>query len=262
MTDPVLIIQASIIRMLHFFTRRKIILVACMPKSGSTYLTNQFKNLAGCADVPFVPSYDRREQELSGSKIFWLCLLLPHKNLIAQHHVRCSQNTLDLINWFDIKTVVLTRNIEDIILSACDHFDNESTVSPMSFWNDELLKSAEDAGQSRFSILFRTMGPWLVNFYLTWKFLAPKLREKHKPIFLKYEDFYSDEALNFALLFKNLQLRNLRSYSSAKDTKTRFNKGQVGRGMAELSKDDAALRAWQDLQACYPTVNFNEPIGT
>lgn len=261
MTDPILIIQASIIRLLHFFTRRKIVLIACMPKSGSTYLTSQLKNLAGFADIPFVPSYDRREQELSGSRIFWLCLLLPHKNLVAQHHVRCSKNTLDLIRWFDIKTIILTRNVEDIILSACDHLTNESTASPMSFWTEELLKNAEDAGQTRFSLLFRTMGPWLVNFYLTWKYLAPQLPEKLKPIYLKYEEFYADEKSNFELLCSRLQLRNLRSYSLSKDSKTRFNKGQVGRGTAELSKDVLASKVWQDLQTCYPSVCFNEPIA-
>ena len=231
-----------------------------MPKSGSTYLTSQLKNLAGFADVPFVPGYDRREQELSGSKIFWLCLLLPHKNLVAQHHVKCSEITLNLIKWFNIQTIVLTRNVEDIVLSACDHFDNESTISPVSFWTGELLKSAEFSGQTRFSLLFRTMGPWLANFYLSWKFLAAQLPKTLNPIYLKYEDFYSDEMSNFELLCNRLKLSPLQSYSTNKGSQTRFNKGQVGRGLAELCKDMVALRMWQDLQSCYPSVNFNAPI--
>jgi hypothetical protein len=261
MFDPILGIQGCIIRAIHFVTRRQIVLLACMPKSGSTYLTMQFRNVAGFADVPFVPSYDRREQEISRSRIFWLCLVFPHRHLIAQHHLRCSEGTVQLIKAFNIKTIILTRNIEDVIISACDHLSNESTVSPMSFWTEELLKEAEASGQSRFSLLFRTMGPWLANFFLSWQFLSSELPENLKPIFLKYEEFYSDEKVNFELLCKKLKLRAKSGYISNKNSKARFNKGQIGRGRTELEKDVVAAQAWQNLQTCYPALNLNGQLG-
>jgi hypothetical protein len=97
MADPIFVIQAAVVRALHSITRRKIVLLACMPKSGSTYLTSQFRSVAGFADVPFVPAYGRREQELSHEKIFRMCLVFPFRHLIAQRHARFSCHTLDLI---------------------------------------------------------------------------------------------------------------------------------------------------------------------
>ena len=106
---------------------KKCILLACFPKSGSTYLSKIISSYENFRKVDLVPSYGNREQELDIRKL--------HQNkkynYIAQQHVRSSFETEKLINQFELKTIILVRNIYDIIPSLRDHLIKEGL--PLSF---------------------------------------------------------------------------------------------------------------------------------
>jgi Flp pilus assembly protein TadD len=83
------------------------LLVACMPKSGSTFLTDLIAKLPGMQRVHLVPEYGRREQE------FDLEQLVIHRDIgfVSQLHVRPSEFTLGLCRKFGIRPIFLYRNI-------------------------------------------------------------------------------------------------------------------------------------------------------
>src|SRR5689334_12918426 len=109
------------------------VLVACMPKSGSTFLSAALANLPGFRREHVVPSYGRREQELSEAEIvraFGATQTLrrafdhgvmssPHrpKAWVAQHHVKHNHETQTLLDRYGIVPVCLVRNIYDIVVS-------------------------------------------------------------------------------------------------------------------------------------------------
>lgn len=119
------------------------VLIACMPKSGSTFVTEVVAGFPGFHKLPLVPDYGRREQELD----VYSLLAHANKRYVAQHHVRYSQATADLAQKFNLKCVVLVRNIFDVCVSMRDHIRNESHIGPMGYipedfaeWDDDRIE--------------------------------------------------------------------------------------------------------------------------
>jgi len=138
------------------------ILVACMPKSGSTYLTAILTGLPGFRQAILVPDSGRREQELDRLEL----IRNDEYDYVAQHHVRFSTPTQTLLEDFNIKPIVTVRNIYDALFSIRDHFRNESTVKPMGYafpymkdWPDEQLEE----------FIADIFTPWYFNFFLSWQ---------------------------------------------------------------------------------------------
>ena len=74
------------------------VLVACMPKSASTFITNAIANTANLERVRLVPSFGRREQELCE-----VCLVDKNPlNYVAQLHIRASSWTDQLCHEYNI----------------------------------------------------------------------------------------------------------------------------------------------------------------
>ncbi|QPN64322.1 hypothetical protein [Synechococcus sp. CBW1004] len=122
---------------------KKQVLLACFPKSGSTFIRSKITLLPGWARADFVPTYGRRDQELERGAIM-RSMLSParfNKNIIAQHHCRASEHSLSLINKFNITVIVLMRQLMDAALSISDHWDRESTNGPTAYLDHNLLRA-------------------------------------------------------------------------------------------------------------------------
>ena len=101
----------------------KHILIACMPKSASTYLCGIISALPEMSQMNLVAGHHRREQELCPLQ----CALGHHMNYVAAHHVRYSRATQDLLKSYKILPVVLVRNIFDCVVSLRDHLLRENS---------------------------------------------------------------------------------------------------------------------------------------
>lgn len=97
----------------HNFYQNPGILLACMPKSGSTATSNMLAQLNFIRKVGLVPGYDIREQEIDLSILEQNLRQNIGTTFIAQHHIVLSNTTLRLINMKKIFPVVLTRNLPD-----------------------------------------------------------------------------------------------------------------------------------------------------
>lgn len=240
--------------------QRKQVLLACFPKSGSTFISSKLACLPEWSRASFVPFYGRRDQELEQSAIeqSMASALISNKNLIAQHHCRATEHSLRLVNKFEMKVVVLVRSLMDVVISISDHWDRESVVSPMAYLDENLLAELDESPVTRLQFIVQHVLPWYVSFYLSWY----RNREEVKGgvMFISYEQFFFDTMASF------LEVVQFIGEDVAKDrleaalgasSQTRLNKGVSGRGRQAFEADPVAYQKLLALLACYPGVDFS-----
>lgn len=205
----------------------KLVLLACQPKSGSTFLSNYLSKVGGGRPYPFVPGFGRREQELSEFRLI-RGKIRRNRFLVGQHHVRCSDETLKLVDRFGISVIVLRRNLFDAVASLRDHVRREDHVAPMLYLSKEMARLPDEeleVALARFAI------PWYLNFHMSW-------RGYDKAVQLDYEDIRSDAV---GTAYRALQAIGLPSSNTVVDTRavatsSRYNEGVAGRG-AEIAPE-------------------------
>ena len=224
------------------------LLVACMPKSGSTFLSAALANLPGFQGIGLTPGYGRREQELDT-----LSMLFYHRtNYVAQQHVRYSGSMEVWRQSLGIKPIVLVRDIFDVIPSLRDHFRREDTVGPMGYVTQEMV-GWED---SKLDYFIATMLiPWYFNFYRSWL-------DCENMLMVRYEDINADPASvvgrivdHYGLGFSRETIES--AVNKAQGGLTRKNQAIVGRGQNLSEEVKARIYEMADF---YPGVDFS-PIG-
>ena len=207
-----------------------IVLLACFPKSGSSYLSDLIAAQPGFERAEFTPWYGRREQELEAERIRpWI-----GRNCVAQHHVRASGYTLQLVQDFEMTPVVLVRNIGDALASLADHIANEDPETPVAYFDNRIAALDWDG---RLAAIADLAAPWYINFYVSWWRAVPEA-------VIRYEDVVlSGDA-------SPLKSRFGIPIDAKLDTEPRrFNKGVTGRGATVM--DDV-----KKLMRHYPDVDF------
>jgi Sulfotransferase domain len=223
-------------------------LLACMPKSGSTFLSEVIGNLPDFRKVSLVNDYDRREQELSLERL----VFCNRYNYVSQLHVRNHTYTEYLANRFNLKQIVLIRDIFDIVVSIRDHLNREGPVFPMGYMDD----TVKDRTDNEIHHLIADMLiPWYINFYATWY-------HSNNRLIVNYQDLNSSpekvlrEILDYShLSFTDDQISTALLNSGKKST--RKNKAIVGRG--EVLSDEVKAKI-VGLTRHYPEIDFS-PIG-
>ena len=240
--------------------QRKQVLLACFPKSGSTYISSKLSRLPGWSRSDFVPAYGRRDQELEQleivrSMISFTCF---NANIVAQHHCRASEHSLSLIEKFDISVVVLVRSLMDVALSLSDHWDRESTVGPTAYLSESLLVDLDASPVTRLQFIVQHIMPWYVSFYISWFKHGGDVRGG--VMLVRYEQFFSDPVRYFSKIAQfvgcDLPSEQLELALKATD-QTRLNKGVSGRGLQAFQADPVAYQKLLDLLAGYPGVDFS-----
>jgi hypothetical protein len=205
------------------------LLLACFPRSGSTFLASILAHLPGFQKVSLVPGYGRREQELALE-----LLLAAHQstgNYVAQHHVRYSDQTAHLLAAFGLQPIVLVRNIFDVVVSVRDHLKTGATVIAQGFVPPDLpFKPDEEIDRFIADLLV----PWYLNFFASWAGCPDCIQ-------VTYEALIADPAATVALLQNRIGLTatdadiaNAIAVARGNPASTRLNVGIAGRGK-ELS---------------------------
>jgi hypothetical protein len=224
------------------------ILIACFPKSGSSYLSALIGNLSRFSVVSYVPTYGRREQELSEAA------LERTKNVerqVAQHHVRASEYTLHLIKIYQLIPLVLVRNIFDAAVSLADHIANESRIFPAAYFDDAMSRlPIED----RVDAVLDLAVPWYINFYVSWWHARPDA-------IVTYEDLILGGPIRQTSYLQSLGVETdftevHVACDLAKKQNTRFNVGRPGRGLTLI--DGSRREKIERLASYYPDVDFSK----
>jgi hypothetical protein len=240
------------------------VLVACFPKSGSTFVSDRLAALASCRRAAFLPVCDRREQELEEACLLRQIRGHPASHLVAQQHVRLNAHTAAVCERFGIRSVVLTRNLMDCLVSLGDHWDRESCVGPNGYWTPELVREMEGSSISRLHAITLTAAPWYVSFYLSWYHWRDAWLAATRPLFVRYEEFFADPERGLTALASQLGIPasgDQIAAALANGGQSRFNRGVSGRGAEAFRRDPRAYAALRDLLAVYPSIDFS-PIFT
>jgi hypothetical protein len=223
------------------------ILIACFPKSGSTFLCTLISNLPKFSLQSFVPAFDRREQELCETLLQRLDGV---ERPVAQHHVRASAPTLRLIDKYEITPIVLVRNIYDAAVSVADHLANESPISPMAYFDERITH--RPLGE-RIKATIDLAIPWYINFYVSWSYARPNA-------IVTYEDLILGGPERQASYLRSIGVETdinevAAVYEKLRGQDTRFNVGRPGRG-AEFV-DNYCRKHVERLASYYPDVDFS-----
>ena len=173
------------------------ILVACLPKSGSTWLSEILSRLPGFVRADLVPFFDRREQELAFERM----LVAHHLDYVAQHHCRYSQATDRCLRTFSIRPVVLVRDIFDCMVSLKDHTDRglndpAARIGPVAYVPDAYYGWPD---QARFDFIVDMCAPWYFNFAVSWL-------DCGDAVWVRYEDLLADPRAAVARIAGELAL--------------------------------------------------------
>lgn len=223
--------------------RAEHVLVACFPKSGSTYMARMISELTGYKRIDFVqPAAPQNEQDIYDIALNEAASV----NTVTQQHVKGSERNLMLIKQYGLKPIVLTRNIYDVVVSAKDHIQNEDHRSPMVYVPRQYQEMSLD---DKYMFLIRNMIPWYFSFLNSWLEAA----EQIDVFWTSYEAFFGDQV---AVMSEIADFAGFQTDAASieatrermKSIKTRKNVGKSGRGEALSDAHVAALndiaRSW------------------
>ncbi|MCJ2179352.1 hypothetical protein [Novosphingobium album (ex Hu et al. 2023)] len=210
------------------------ILLACMPKSGSSSLSRMLGNLAGVRVASLVPGWDIREQEIDFKILEHQLLQNANQTFVAQMHVVCSSTTRGFLTEGALSPLIQTRNFPDAIVSAADHHlvaghPSERVLLPEDFlnWDDD----------RRYDYMIAFKLPWHLKFFKSWI-----LYEGFRNRWVRYEDFALDAQATLRSAVRALGLNENDPYIATvaqapeAGERVRFNKGVSGRGRQNLTR--------------------------
>ena len=209
------------------------ILVACMPKSGSTFLTQVIGKYEGFRRVRLIPTWGTREHELCQIKLS----RYNHNRYVAQHHLRNSDWTQYLIKKYNLTTVVLVRDLFDVVVSFRDLIRKETRIVPMAHFTERHQQMGDAELEEA---IVRLAMPWYMNFYAGW-------RSDPNALFVFYEDLTRAPEETVTAVLKHSKLSPVpekvkKALERGKEVDNRLNVGVSGRGK------NISPRAAEDLQ--------------
>jgi hypothetical protein len=230
------------------------ILVACFPKSGSSWLSEIFAQLPEYWFAHLVPLRELREQELAFERL----LYYHGYNYVAHLHCRRSRVTERYLEIFSIKPVVLVRNIFDCVVSMKEFIDRGQKMGDQPAYRVALpfahipLDYFRWPERKRFDFVIDMVVPWYFNFFIGWcgfsgaKFISyEKLRSRPEEVIKSVSDRFSlglDQRMIDAALDRAAQVP------------TRKNRAEVGRG--EMLSGVQRDKVYQ-FARYYPTHDFS-----
>ncbi len=230
-----------------FGIRRPHVLIACMPKSASTFVTDALAEMPGIRRGHLAWTYGAREQVLDVIQMARSDLF----GYVAQHHVRYSRHVADSIVEYGLTPVVLTRNIFDAVASYRDHIRNESTESPIVPLGPEHANLPDAALDELIADL---IAPWYISFYVGWQGVDC--------LHISYDEVRTSPHDVVRRICERARIRTdergiARAIEAARAKAHRFNKGVSGRGegISPQARERIASFARH-----FPDVDF-APIG-
>jgi len=244
-------LNLSLLRFKAKSDQSKKIVVFCQPKSGSTFLTNiiaetlklDIQNLNTFAYKPTMFGINNREQELCELSLLKSVFRSSNNGgFIAQHHTKANAYLNNQIDYFNIKPIILTRNIFDSLVSNDDFIVENHRHAKENNYSNYLINGnevvpqnySELSSEQRLDFLTKSYGIWYVQFYLSWKRYLKDLNNSFCWI------TYEDNILNYKNLEKNIsdflnldeiEIKKLnKTFYNHENIQTRFNKGITGRG--------------------------------
>jgi len=217
--------------------RGPLIIIACMPKSGSTFVAKLLQSATGFPDRPVLSHAEN--QDINDTVVRALNGL----GSVSQIHMVCTQDFVHLANSYDIRTVILERNLLDVVVSFAEFLCSEEiehSYSGIGFLNTTQNfvsdRSVCDLPMSRrYDFIIDLALPWYLRFHVSWKKYSQSM--SLQPFWLTYEEFFSDVPAQAGRLLEYCGVDEIVTEEIIPKEGTRRNVGRSGRGKELLSRD-------------------------
>ena len=230
------------------------VLVACMPKSGSSFLTTALRNLTGWPRNFLSFAYRQNEEEIYLPGL----VAMATENTITQQHCRATDANIQLLQAFGIRPVVLVRNLFDIVVSLKEFYDIGAVHNTFFVGRWERLETPR-----RFDLIVDHVIPWYLAFFASW--IDAARAERLDCLLVTYEQMIADKPgtlkaiCDYQGIDKSAEAcAEAVGWAEGERVRTRKNKGVAGRGEDALSAEQKARIA--RLAACYHDIDLS-PIG-
>jgi len=226
------------------------LLVSCFPKSGSTFTVQTISNITKYKEVFLAYSGEFNEQNIDLPKVLRCCEI----NTVTQQHLPATHSNINIINEFQLKNIVLVRNVFDVCLSIYDHWHHESIEGPACYVNEQFFELSE---LKKLDFIIDLVVPWYMKFYTSW--YDAHLKNTSKFLFFTYEEILENELLFFKKIFKEWGLEYSdedinKGILESKGQNNRLNKGVAGRGAVLSGEQKERINK---LAAYYPWCDFS-----
>lgn len=229
------------------------IFISCFPKTASTFLREVFALGAEMRIAEDGVTGFWHEQDL------YEPFILDHrqKRHISRLHMRATEVNIELMQKYDIRPVVLVRNLYDTMVSLWNHSNNESHYFPHALLPEHYTELSDD---EQLDMLVDLSTPWFLGYFYSWK--KAESDGHIAPYWLTFEEFISnktDTVLAICEAFDvSVNPENVRKAVEELDRRKRefrFNKGKKGRGKKTLSQKQ--IDRIQSLAAHYQDTDFS-----
>lgn len=227
------------------------LLIACMPKSGSSFLKEAMCSLTGWQETPMTFGYYQNEQEIYLPDL----IAAAEKDTVTQQHCRATEPNIQLLQAFGIRPVVLVRNLYDIVVSLVDFYDIGANKN--TFLKDGWEHLEE---KRKYDFVIDHYIPWYVSFHASWIDAAQAGRLDC--LMVTYERMIADKPATLKAICEHQGIgKSLEECAAAvskaegDEKTTRKNKGVAGRGEAALG--DRQKQRVRDLAGYFHGVDFS-----
>lgn len=239
----------------NLVNRKNKIVIACMPKTASTFLQYVLADLGGlpikdvCA--PYGDGSEQDDLELPA------VVDASFGGFVTHMHTRGTLNNVKLMKMAGIKPVILTRNIFDITVSIRDQADKLGLLRwPMV----RFVESFRELDRTtQFDYVIDLCLPWFFSFHALWS--GVEKEDDLKVHWLTYETFMVDKPAAVHAMCGFCGIKATREEATAvidrlegDRRKYNYNVGKVGRGADQLS--EAQQRRIVRFASYYPGVDF------
>lgn len=208
------------------------IFIACAPKSGSTFLKNILVQLTRFKDLFSTYAALQNEHELDLPQLAKFGMV----NTVTQQHCRASEANIQLMQAFNIRPVILVRDIFDTVMSLLDFYNGGFCFS--TFFDQEDFARLSEG--ERIDLLIEYAIPWYFQFVASWQRAE---REGRLSLhWLRYEDMVADKPATiervlglYGITAKRHDIEGVIGASEADHRANRFNRGVTGRGQSGLT---------------------------
>ncbi|HWB20300.1 MAG TPA: sulfotransferase domain-containing protein [Phycisphaerales bacterium] len=205
------------------------IVIACFPKSASTFLATFMAAATGFRSYLLNTSGYDNERNIDRLSIP-MFLAQP---TVSQEHMRATVPNVAILKRMSIRPVVLVRNIFDCIISSRDHARSQSIVGPNAHVPHDFASWPIEA-QDWFIV--RMGVPWYLTFFASWMDASNQL----PVLWLTYESLIGDPVKSALAIADHVGISLSasvaeRSLQSIDPLAIRLNTGVSGRGERELS---------------------------
>ena len=212
--------------------RSRVMFLACMPKSGSSFLREVLLNITGFPRGYARQEYDGRiffehnEHDVFEEKL----VSLYRTGVVIQQHTKGTLHNYRILGKYGVKPLVLYRNIFDAVVSLKDHYERESHHLPVGYIPEQYF-GLED--EEKYLFIIKNNLPWYFDFLSSW-FEA----SRHISMLeINYEEMVADRTatLSKVLAFHEMDYSRNQiedALSRVDQKKARKNVGLTGRGQS------------------------------